>query len=412
MADLLPLPKQTTDENVPSPGIADRWDGVKAATQKLLRYRRLYGVGRTWAKVRAKRHLRRRFDTLPPASKPVDAKQTVVLLGCGNYAHCTLAYYLRRAFGDVLSGAMDIDADRAASLAGDHAAPFHTTDANELLSLDGQRLAVIASNHASHAGYAIAAMRRGLDVYIEKPHVTTHDQLRNLLDTFDQTGRRLYLGFNRPGSRLGRTAIRHLHDDDGPMMLSWFIAGHEIAADHWYMNPGEGGRVLGNLCHWSDFCLRAVGPEAFPITITPCRGSQPDINCTVTLQFADGSMASLVFSEKASPLDGVRETLVAQRGRTLLRVEDFDRLVVDRGASHQTIRPWRRDHGHRANIERAYCTTHQHLPYDRAEAKRHARQTALLFLAIRDSLRDDRIVTVADRLPAAIAGQTSMRRAA
>ena len=31
------------------------------------------------------------------------------------------------------------------------------------------------------------------------------------------------------------------------MMISWFIAGHNIDSDHWYFNPKEGGRVLGNL---------------------------------------------------------------------------------------------------------------------------------------------------------------------
>ena len=409
MADLLAFPPPATADDA-GPSLASRWR-VKAASawkaaRKLARYQSLYGPRRTWAKVRAKRHLTRRFGTLPPSTQPVDPQQTVALIGCGNYAHCTLGYYLRRSQGNVIAGAMDTDPHRAASLAADHHAPLHTDDANVLLSLDGLRLAVIPSNHASHAGYAIAAMRRGLDAYIEKPHVTTHAQLADLLDTFDQTGRRVYLGFNRPGSRLGRAAIRHLAAESGPMMLSWFIAGHEIAADHWYRNPGEGGRVLGNLCHWSDFCLRAVGPEAFPVVVTPCRGAEPDINCTVTLQFADGSMGSLVFSEKKSPIDGVRETLVAQRGGTLLRLEDFDRLVVDRGPSRTVVKPWRRDHGHRTNIERAYCTTHQHLPYDRTEARRHLRQTALLFLAIRDSLAENCVLTVADELPA------TMKRAA
>ena len=390
MADVLPFP---TAAMPAAPAVsADRLRSLR----KVLRYTRLYGPRRTWAKVRAKRHLARTFPTLPPSAAPVDPKQTVALLGCGNYAHCTLAFYLRRAFGDVLAGTMDIDPDRAASLAGDHAAPFHTTDAASLLALPNLTMAVVASHHSAHTPQAIAAMREGLDVYIEKPHVTTRRQLADLLATIDQTGRRVFTGFNRPGSRLGQRAIAELHAETGPAMLSWFVAGHRIDPGHWYLRPGEGGRVLGNLCHWTDFCLRAVGPDAFPIRIVPTRDRQADINCAVALHFADGSIATLAFSEKEPPLDGVRETLVAQRGRVLLRLEDFDRLVIDRDASHRVIAPWFRDHGHRANIVGAYRNIHERLPYDAAASRRHLRQTALLFLAVRESLETGREQTVQD----------------
>ena len=397
MADILPFP-QPAAGSIELPAIptslapSSRLLGLR----KVLRYTRLYGPSRTLAKVRAKAHLKRSFETLPPSSRPTDPKQSVALVGCGNYAHCTLAYYLRRAFGDVLAGTMDLDADRAASLAVDHRAPFHTTQVRELLALDNLSMAVIASNHASHTPYAIDAMRRGLDVYIEKPHATTRQQLDDLLRTFDQTGRRIYLGFNRPGSRLGQRAIDTLRSEDGPAMLSWFIAGHKIAPDHWYMRPGEGGRVLGNLCHWTDFCLRAVGSSAFPVRVVPTRAAQPDINCVVSLHFADGSIASLTFSEKEPPMDGVRETLVAQRGHTLLRIEDFDRLVIDRGPKRTVVAPLFRDHGHRANVERAYRGIHEQAAYDRREHRRHLRQTALLFLGVRDALDENRTITIHD----------------
>ena len=34
-------------------------------------------------------------------------------------------------------------------------------------------------------------------------------------------------------------------------MINWFIAGHAIDEDHWYYKDEEGGRILGNLCHWT-----------------------------------------------------------------------------------------------------------------------------------------------------------------
>ena len=53
------------------------------------------------------------------------------------------------------------------------------------------------------------------------------------------------------------------------MMISWFIAGHNIDSDHWYFNPKEGGRVLGNLSHWTDLTLNLIGlDQAFPCKIS------------------------------------------------------------------------------------------------------------------------------------------------
>ncbi len=54
----------------------------------------------------------------------------------------------------------------------------------------------------------------------------------------------------------------------GPLMINWFIAGHEIPDGHWYYDEKEGGRVLGNLSHWSDLTLHLAGIQtAFPCTV-------------------------------------------------------------------------------------------------------------------------------------------------
>ena len=66
--------------------------------------------------------------------------------------------------------------------------------------------------------------------------------------------------------------IRYLSLESGPMMINWFVAGHEIPDDHWYFKESEGGRILGNLCHWTDLTLQLVGlNNAFPVKLYPGR---------------------------------------------------------------------------------------------------------------------------------------------
>src|SRR3990172_2307411 len=260
--------------------------------KKALRYARLYGPRRTWCKVMGQYHMKRAYAVLPPKRPRLGSQSNVAVIGCGNFAFSTIAFYLKKKFGHVLRAAMDIDANRAASLFEAYSLEYWTTDFSEILRDDAIRLCYIASNHASHAEYAISALRAGKAVHIEKPHVVNEDQLLRLCDAMHETQGRVALGFNRPNSRIGQKIAEYLGREHGPVMMNWFVAGHEIPADHWYFRAEEGGRVLGNLCHWTDFVYHLVPEEKrFPITITPTQAEKSDCDIAVTYLFGDGSIA-------------------------------------------------------------------------------------------------------------------------
>src|SRR5205823_4866316 len=147
---------------------------------------------------------------------------------CGNYAFSTIAYYLTKSFGAVIGACMDIDANRAASLAERYRVPLHSTNPDMVIGHPGIRMLYIASNHASHAEYAIAGLKAGKSVYIEKPHVVSEDQLERLAAVAQEAPGRVYLGFNRPGSPFGRLILEHLAQETGAGMYNWFVAGHAI----------------------------------------------------------------------------------------------------------------------------------------------------------------------------------------
>ncbi|HUG92706.1 MAG TPA: Gfo/Idh/MocA family oxidoreductase [Planctomycetaceae bacterium] len=361
--------------------------------RKVLRYCRLYGPRRTWVKVQAQRHLRRRFEPLPAPRRPA-AHQSVGLVGCGNYAFSNIAHYLTQSHGAVLGGCMDANVHRAASLARTYGVPFFTENADELIDLPGIRIVYIASNHASHAEYAIRCLERGKDVYIEKPHVVSEDQLQLLLAAMHGSDGRVFLGFNRPGSRLGRILRDELDRETGPAMFNWFVAGHAIDPAHWYFHPDEGGRVLGNLCHWTDFLFTLAPEPRFPIRITPVRHEQSDCDLAVGYTFGDGTIGVITFSAKGHTFEGVREQFHAHRGRVLATLDDFQRLLVERGARKRRYRRLFRDHGHGANILAAYANSIERLPYDRSARTFHVANTAWLFLKTRQALEEQREIVL------------------
>ena len=123
-----------------------------------------------------------------------------------------------------------------------------------------------------------------------------------------------------------------------PLWSTWFIAGHAIEEGHWYFDDAEGGRILGNLCHWSDLTLEIVGlDKAFPCRIVPCSPQGAKSDFVTSIEFADGSMAALTFSAKGHTFEGVREILNLHRGDLLAEIKDFKSVSIVRGAFRRPL---------------------------------------------------------------------------
>ena len=244
----------------------------------------------------------------------------------------------------------------------------------------------IASNHASHSEYAIACIEAGKHVHIEKPHVVTQDQLDRLCVAMRRHPKsKVFLGFNRPKSRLFVQLQHFLAEESGPLMINWFIAGHALPDGHWYFDEGEGGRVLGNLCHWTDLSLHLVTlKKAFPCTIVPATPAGAKSDFVVSVIFADRSCATITFSAKGHTFEGVRELLNVHKGGVLANLSDFQTLTVDIVEKKKIVHLFHRDHGHESNLVHSLMG----VPEGGAsgEEELYVRATAKFFLAIREAI--------------------------
>ena len=362
--------------------------------KKVLRYVWLYGIRRTLVKVKGQYHMKKRYETLPSVATPPPEGGHVGLIGCGNFAYSNLAYYLNKNYGRVMRASMDVDANRAASLYEAYGLRYYSDDAAPLIADPEIDLVYVASNHASHAEYAIQALEAGKCVHIEKPHVVNEDQLRRLCRAMEQGQGRVTLGFNRPSSRIGALIQKHLDGQSGPAMFNWFLAGHEIPPDHWYFKEEEGGRVLGNLCHWTDFVLRMVAPEErYPLTINPTRWDKSDCDIAVTYVFGGGHIAAITFSAKGHTFEGVRETFSAHRGNVLITMNDFKHLTVEDVEKKHRYTSFFRDHGHQGAVRRSYQMVRPVGGEDPACSLSYVWETGELFLKTKESLeRNERVV--------------------
>lgn len=340
--------------------------------------------------------MKKKFTSLPELSSSKKTGAHIGLIGCGNFAFSNIAYYLRKKYGRIIRGAMDIDVHRAASLYETYGLLYYTDDGDKIINDPAIDLVYVASNHASHAEYAIQALQAGKSVHIEKPHVVREDQLKRLCAAISNSNGRVGLGFNRPMSRIGKAIKQHLDSQSGPSMFNWFIAGHEISPEHWYFKEEEGGRVLGNLCHWTDFVLQLVAPEnRYPLRINPTRGEKSDCDIAVTYVFGDESIAAITFSAKGHTFEGVRERFAAHRGNVLITMDDFKDLTIEVVEKKHKTRQMFRDHGHEANIKASYEMVRSLAGKDNSGLSiKYVWETGDLFLKTRKALEENKQIVV------------------
>jgi predicted dehydrogenase len=251
-------------------------------------------------------------------------------------------------------------------------------------------------------------MEAGKHVHIEKPHVVSQEQLDRLIAAMERFPRsKVFLGFNRSKGRLFGELRAALAAEPGPSMINWFIGGHEIPEDHWYFDEREGGRVLGNLCHWTDLTLQLVSiDKAFPCTIVPATPPNAKSDFVVSLMFADGSCGAITFSAKGHAFEGVREVLNVHKGDSLANLTDFQILTIDVVEKKRKVRLRHRDHGHEANIVNSLSAALS--AHGIGESPAYVAATARLFLAVREAIDSGKPVNLSVHdmaSPAVIAAQ-------
>lgn len=365
--------------------------------KKVLRYVRLYGISRTLIKVKSQYHAQKKYQCLPKIKMQQNSQKYIGIIGCGNFAFSNIAYYLQKNYGNVIRGVMDKDLHKAASLYENYNADYYADDAEKIIADPKIELIFVASNHATHADYAIRALQAGKCVHIEKPHAVSEEQLFNLCQVMRETKGKVTLGFNRQKSAMGKKIKDLLRTQTGPTMLNWFVAGHELSAEHWYYHKEEGGRILGNLSHWIDFVYQLIeSANLYPLKIFPVRSAQADCGIAVNYIFADGSIAVITFSVGAA-FEGVREKLNAQRGDVLVSLSDFQKLTVDINAEKYKINSLFRDQGHEAAIQDSHRLVRAENGLNSGVSAEYVWQIGELMLKTKEALETNLPVIITER---------------
>jgi predicted dehydrogenase/threonine dehydrogenase-like Zn-dependent dehydrogenase len=154
---------------------------------------------------------------------------------------------------------------------------------------------VVATRHDTHAALVLAAASAGKFVFVEKPLAISREELQLLADGI--TEERVVTGFNRRWSPAALSVRSEIGSRRGPLLLQMRVNAGKLPEDHWANQADQGGRLVGELCHFIDLSCHLVGLPATLVSVASSGQHSPAVEDTVQvlLHYADGSSAALSY---------------------------------------------------------------------------------------------------------------------
>lgn len=192
------------------------------------------------------------------------------IIGCGNVTELKSGPAFNKVEHSKLAAVMRRNGALAQDYAKRHGVPKWYDDANLLIKDPEVNAVYIATPPDTHASYAIAAMKAGKPVYVEKPMARNYEECKEMIRVSEETGIPLFVAYYR------RTLPAFLKVkelvDDGIIgkLLTVHIQLHKTAAEKelppekhsWHVNPeiAGAGHFFDLASHQLDFLDFLFGP--------------------------------------------------------------------------------------------------------------------------------------------------------
>lgn len=290
----------------------------------------------------------------------------VALVGAGNLARWVHLPNLKKTPGVRLRAIQSSSGSRAKSYALRFGAEYCTSDYDEILRNPDIQVVVIVSRNPQHAAQALAALRAGKHVFVEKPMALTEQECSEISKAVCESGRQLTVGFNRRYAPSYLRMKQQISKRTAPAVLNCRINSPGISGSYWMADPAIGGAILGEACHFVDlmyWLLESEPTSVFSFSLpTGTKDPIGQNNLAATFSFADGSIANLTYCTIGSRTSGGErvEAFVPGIG---VSAENFRESVVRTGFVSKRS-SWFAEKGYEAQMQSFFSALRLGKPAD------------------------------------------------
>ncbi len=295
---------------------------------------------------------KRRIETAK-ASDESKAELRVALVGAGNLARWAHLPNLKKIPGVRLHAVYSASGARGKSYALRFGAAYSCSDYEEVLQDAQVDIVLIASRHQHHAKQAIAALRAGKHVFLEKPMALTEEECLELQRAVEETGKQLTVGFNRRFAPFYVEQKKHLLRRTGPAVVSIRMNSPGLSGSFWAADPAIGGAILGEACHFTDLMYWLLESEPVSVSAYSLPTGKEELigenNIAASFRFADGSIGNLTYCTVGSKTSGGERVEVFAPGIGVTS-EEMKRLTIN-AKIRRSKKSWFAEKGYAAQME-------------------------------------------------------------
>jgi len=213
--------------------------------------------------IRSQRPARPRQAARPrPSASAPTRSPGVGWIGAGAFSAGILLPAFRAAGFDHLVAVTSASGLSARRLAERHGFQTAVSGASAVIEHADVEIVVIATPHDTHEELVRLALTAGRHVWCEKPLALTTDGVDAVEAGWQASGRQLMVGFNRRWSPAVLAAQRSLTGTPGPRYVVYRVAAGPVPDGHWYRDRRQGGRLLGEVCHFVDTAQDSSAPAS------------------------------------------------------------------------------------------------------------------------------------------------------
>lgn len=227
-------------------------------------------------------------------SKPLSDIR-IGFIGAGNFAQSYLIPHLKNLKVDLVN-VCTTDGLTASNVASKFGFEKFTTSPKEILDDDQINVVFIATRHDSHAKYVVEALKAGKKVFVEKPLAIYENELDAIIN-LEVEDKFLLVGFNRRFAK----SVRDIKDffPAGPFNFLYRINAGKIPLLHWTQFEEQGGRIIGEVCHFIDtltYISNSNPKLVYAQSISEKLGnSKEEDTLSIILKFDDGSIGTIIY---------------------------------------------------------------------------------------------------------------------
>jgi predicted dehydrogenase len=234
---------------------------------------------------------------------------------------------------------------------------YAVSNAEEVLNDADINLVVVGTRHDLHARLATNALLANKHVFVEKPLALNDEELETILNAASASSGLLMVGFNRRFSPLAFQARDFFAGRSGPLSIAYRVNAGRVPKEHWLQDEQQGGRIVGEVCHFIDFMTFLTGAAPVSVFAEAISAKSDKIvdadSVFITLKFEDGSNGTIAYLAEGDRALAKERVEIFGEGRSVV-LDDYRSATMYRDGREKQMSLKAQDKGQRDQVK-AVC---------------------------------------------------------